>query len=78
MRLGYDRARALIKYPTGLSLHQLRHSAATHLGEKGVDATVIMGKTHHRSIRTAARYTRPSLAAVAAVTALLDPPQRRG
>ena len=31
MRLGYDRARALIKHYTGLQLHQLRHSAATHL-----------------------------------------------
>jgi integrase len=77
MRLGYDRARVLIKHHTGLSLHQLRHSAATHLGENGVDATVIMGKTHHRSIRTVARYTRPGLAAVTDATALLDPPQRR-
>jgi integrase len=33
MRLGYDRARTLIKHYTGLHLHQLRHSAATHLGE---------------------------------------------
>ncbi|MGH3196080.1 MAG: tyrosine-type recombinase/integrase [Streptosporangiaceae bacterium] len=78
MRLGYDRARVLIRHYTGLSLHQLRHSAATHLGEKGVDATVIMAKTHHRSIRTVARYTRPGLAAVTDATALLDPPQRRG
>lgn len=77
MRLGYDRARVLIKHYTGLSLHQLRHSAATHLGEQGVDATVIMSKTHHRSIRTVARYTRPGLAAVTEATTLLDPPQRR-
>jgi hypothetical protein len=35
MRLGYDRARTLIKQYTGLHLNQLRHSAATHLGEKG-------------------------------------------
>lgn len=77
MRLGYDRARILIKHHTGLSLHQLRHSAAAHLGEQGVDATVIMSKTHHRSIRTVARYTRPGLAAVTEATTLLDPPQRR-
>ncbi|MFD8527782.1 hypothetical protein ACFV0L_10265 [Streptosporangium canum] len=32
-RLGYDRARVLINTSTGLDLHQLRHSAATHLGE---------------------------------------------
>jgi site-specific recombinase XerD len=44
MRLGYDRARTLIKQYTGLHLHQLRHSAATHLGEKGADSTVIMAR----------------------------------
>jgi len=33
-----------------------------------------MAKTHHRSIRTAARYTKPGLAAV---TELLDPSRRR-
>lgn len=76
MRLGYDRARVLIKQYTGLHLHQLRHSAATHLGESGEDATVIMAKTHHRSIRTAARYTKPGLAAVTKATERLDPPRR--
>jgi integrase len=78
VRLGYDRARVLIKRYTGLSLHQLRHSAATYLAEQGADATVIMAKTHHRSLRTAARYTRPGLAAVTEATELLEPPQRRG
>jgi site-specific recombinase XerD len=77
IRLGYDRARTLIKGYTGLELHQLRHSAATHLGDNGADATVIMAKTHHKSIRTAARYTKPGLAAVTAATELLDPPSRR-
>jgi integrase len=78
MRLGYDRARVLIHHHTGLSLHQLRHSAATHLGEAGADSTVIMAKTHHRSIRTAARYTKPGLTAVTQATELLDPPRRQG
>jgi hypothetical protein len=50
--------------------------AVTHLGERGADATVIMAKTHHRSIRTVARYTRPGLAAVTASTELLDAPRR--
>lgn len=77
-RLGYDRARTLIKHHTGLELHQLRHSAATHLGDAGTDATVIMAKGHWNSLRTAARYTRPGLAAVATATELLDPPHRRG
>lgn len=75
--LGYDRARVLIKQHTGMSLHTLRHSAATHLGEAGTDATVIMAKGHWRSIRTAARYTRPGLAAITTATELLDPPHRR-
>ena len=38
------------------------------IGGKGVDATVIMAKTHHRSIRTVARCTRPGLAAVTDTT----------
>ena len=76
MRLGYDRARTLIKHYTGLHLHQLRHSATTHLGESGADSSVIMAKTHHRSIRTTARYTDPGLAAVTKATERLDPPHR--
>jgi hypothetical protein len=32
--LGYDRARVLLDRYTGWDLHQLRHSAATHLGEQ--------------------------------------------
>ncbi len=35
---------------------------------------MIMAKTHHRSIRTAACHTRPGLAAITQATALLDPP----
>ena len=76
-RLGYDRARVLIKTHTGRSLHDLRHSAATHLGDAGTDATVIMAKGHWQSIRTAARYTRPGLAAITTATVALDPPHRR-
>jgi site-specific recombinase XerD len=77
IRLGYDRARTLIKHYTGLELHQLRHSGATHLGEKGADATVIRAKTHHKSLRGLGRYTKPGLAAVTTATELLDPSRRR-
>lgn len=77
IRLGYDRARTLIKHYTGLHLHQLRHSAATHLGESGEDSSVIMTKTHHRSIRTTAHYTKPGLAAITKATERLDPPHPR-
>jgi len=76
-RLGYDRARILLQASTGWQLHQLRHSAATHLGEKSVPLQLIMAKTRHKSPRTAMRYVNPGPAAVAEVTELLDPPRRR-
>jgi len=75
-RLGYDRARVLLHRYTGWRLHQLRHSAATHLGEKKVPLQLIMAKTRHRSPRTAMHYVHPGAAAVAEVTELLDPPRR--
>ncbi len=77
-RLGYDRARVLLDQYTGWRLHQLRHSAATHLGEKKVPLQLIMAKTRHRSPRTAMRYVHPSPAAVAEVTELLNQPRRAG
>jgi hypothetical protein len=36
-----------------------------------------MAKTHHRSIRTTAHYTKPGLAAVTKATERLDPPHPR-
>lgn len=85
-RLGYDRARILLGQHTspgagrpGWDLHQLRHSAATHLGEQQVGLGLLMAKTRHRSPRTAMRYVRPSPDAVADITQLLDTtPLRRG
>ncbi len=77
-RLGYDRARILFTRYTGWDLHQLRHSAATHLGEQGIPLQLIMAKTRHRNPRTAMRYVRPGAEAVAEITALLEPPRRRG
>jgi integrase len=75
-RLGYDRARILLKQLTGWHLHQLRHSAATHLGDQKVPLQLIMAKTRHKSPRTAMRYVNPGPAAVAEVTGLLDLPRR--
>ena len=77
-RLGYDRARILFTRHTGWQLHQLRHSAATHLGEQGIPLQLIMAKTRHRNPRTAMRYVRPGAEAVAEITGLLEPPRRRG
>ena len=75
-RLGYDRARILLMRLTGWHLHQLRHSAATHLGDQKVPLQLSMAKTRHKSPRTAMRYVNPGPAAVAEVTGLLDPPRR--
>jgi integrase len=78
-RLGYDRARILLgHYGDGLRLHQLRHSSATHLGEAGHSANVIMAKTGHKSLRSLQRYVRPGLAAVHEATKSLSSPRRRG
>lgn len=85
-RLGYDRARVLLDQYTspgdgrpGWDLHQLRHSAATHLGEQQIGLGLLMAKTRHRNPRTAMRYVKPGAEAVAEVTALLDiAPPRRG
>src|SRR5664279_2112251 len=78
-RLGYDRARILLgHYGDGLRLHQLRHSAAAHLGEAGIDATVIMAKTGHKSLRTLQRYVRPGLTAVHQATESLSSPAGAG
>jgi integrase len=72
-RLGYDRARVLLDTYAGLDLHQLRHSAATHLGEAEVPLQLIMGKTRHKNPRTAMRYVKPGPEAIAKVTEVLAP-----
>lgn len=75
-RLGYDRARVLLEKYAGLGLHQLRHSAATHLGEAEVPLQLIMGKTRHKNPRTAMRYVKPGAEAIAKVTEVLAPRRR--
>ncbi|MFI6180347.1 tyrosine-type recombinase/integrase [Nonomuraea sp. NPDC051191] len=75
-RLGYDRARVLLDSYASLDLHQLRHSAATHLGEAEIPLQLIMGKTRHKNARTAMRYVKPGAEAIAAVTTHLAPPRR--
>jgi len=75
-RLGYDRVRVLMDKHLGLDPHQLRHSAATHLGEQKVPLQLIMAKTRHRNPRTAMRYTRPGSEAVAEIAGILAPPRR--
>ena len=75
-RLSYQQAWALFRNASGWTLHQLRHSALTHLGEKGVGAPLLKAKSRHRSLRSLDRYVRPGTEAVAALTAEHDPDRR--
>ena len=77
-RLSYQRAWSLFREASGgqWTLHQLRHSALTHLGEDGVSALLLMAKSRHRDLRTLSRYVRPGTQAVAQLTAEHDPARR--
>ena len=77
-RLSYQRAWSLFREASGgqWTLHQLRHSALTHLGEDGVSAPLLMAKSRHRNLRTLSRYVRPGTKAVAQLTAEHDPARR--
>jgi len=66
------------RIPPNTRFAKTRHTAATHLGEQGIPLQLIMAKTRHRNPRTAMRYVRPGAEAVAEITALLEPPRRRG
>jgi len=61
----------------GWTLHQLRHSALTHLAEEGVNLPLLMAKSGHQSLRSLQRYARPGAESVAAMTAAHDPARRR-
>jgi integrase/recombinase XerC/integrase/recombinase XerD len=76
-RLSYRRAEELFKAATGCTLHQLRHSALTHLAEDGASAPMLMTKSRHRSIVSLARYARPSIEALQRFEAERDPTRRR-
>ncbi len=76
-RLSYRRAAELFAHHTGRTLHQLRHSALTHLAEDGVNGPLLMAVSRHQSLRSLQRYARPGPAAVARLSAQRDPEQRR-
>jgi integrase len=72
-RLSYRRAAEQFTDASGgRTLHQLRHSALTHLAEAGVDMALLKAKSRHRSLRSLERYVRPSEASVARLTANHD------
>jgi integrase len=77
-RLSYRRSEALFRQASGgWTLHQLRHSALTHLAEQNVSLPLLMAKSRHASLRSLQRYARPGAEAVAALTAATDPARRR-
>jgi len=57
-------------------LHQLRHSALTHLGEDAVSAHLLMAKFRHRALRALSRYVCPGTEAVARLIAEHDRARR--
>ena len=77
-RLSYRRAEELFSAASGgWTLHQLRHSALTHLAEADVSLPLLMAKSRHTSLRSLQRYARPGPEAVAKLTAEHDPERRR-
>jgi integrase len=79
-RLSYDQARDLLDAATatdgpgtGWDLHQLRHSALTHLGESGASLLELMAKSRHRKPENLRRYFKPSPQAMRDLTSPLGP-----
>lgn len=76
-RLSYERAEYLFKQATkhidptaaGYTLHQLRHSRLTHLGEDGWSSSMLMTLSGHRNLRTLGIHVQPSTEAVAVALA---------
>ncbi len=59
-RLSYQMAWKLFSQASGgATLHQLRHSTLTHLGEEGVSAVLLQAKSRHQDPRTLARHCKP-------------------
>jgi integrase len=49
----------------GATLHRLRHSRLTHLGEQNVGAPMLMAISGHRRLSSLQQYVKPSQVAVA-------------
>ena len=72
-RLSYERASSVFKEVSGgWTLHQLRHSSLTHLGEKGASTILLQAKSRHQDPRTLAIYTKPGNEAIAELTSAFD------
>ncbi|MDX3839538.1 tyrosine-type recombinase/integrase [Streptomyces europaeiscabiei] len=81
-RLSYRRAAELFDEHTArvlgekATLHQLRHSALTHAAEDGASTPMLMALSGHTSVRSLAKYARPSAEALARWQAERDPARR--
>jgi integrase len=76
-RLSYEMAEQLFKrYSGGKTLHQMRHSRLTHLGDQNVSAPLLMAISGHKRLATLQRYVQPSQDAVAALMGASDPERR--
>jgi integrase len=60
------------------TLHQLRHSHLTHLGEQKVGVPLLMAISRHKRLATLQRSVTASQEAVAALLAVTDPDRRHG
>lgn len=78
-RLSYTRAHELFVAATDgrWTLHQLRHTRLSHLGDEGVPAHLLQAVSGHRSIRSLQRYLHPSEDAVKRLYDERDPEARR-
>jgi integrase len=77
-RLSYEMAEQLFKeHSGGATLHRLRRSRLTHLGEKNVGAPMLMAISGHKRLSSLQTYVKPSQAAVAKLMADTDPDRRR-
>jgi integrase len=77
-RLSYEMAEQLFKQATkGKTLHQLRHSRLTNLGDQNVSAPLLMAISGHKQLATLQQYVKPSQDAVAKLMADTDPDRRR-
>jgi integrase len=84
-RLSYSRAEYLFKqaskkldpHSQGWTLHQLRHSALTHLAEQGRTAPELQSKSRHQHLASLGAYVRLGTETAAKITAETDPAARR-
>ncbi|MFI6802846.1 tyrosine-type recombinase/integrase [Streptosporangium canum] len=84
-RLSYPRAECLFKtasakfdpHGDGWTLHQLRHSALTHLAAAGRTAPKLQAKSRHQHLASLGRYVRLGEETSARITAEHDPAARR-